>query len=83
MFHLSDKIATGLNNLLISLFSSFISVQLSRYAAGNPASGDPEDDTGLEADSQFFAPLALSELSFLFSSLSALFPLLGFPSNRP
>ena len=40
-------------------------MQLSRCAAGNPASGDPEDDTGLEADSQFFAPLALSELSFL------------------
>ena len=76
-FSSSDKIATGLNNLFNLVILVLYSVQLSRCAAGNPASGDPEDDTGMEADSQFFAPLALSELSFL------LFPLSGSPDNRP
>ena len=60
LFISSDKIATGLNNLF-SLFSSFTllcSCQGARQVI--LPSGDPEDDTGLEADSQSLAPLALS-----------------------
>ena len=45
---------------------------------GNSRPGDPEDDTGLEADSQSFAPLALGTFVPSLSSLPAL-PLPRFP----
>ena len=47
-FFVSDKIATGLNNLLISLFSSFFLHCAVVKVRGQEIlpSGDPEDDTG-------------------------------------
>ena len=79
-FFVSDKIATGLNNLLISLFSSFFfTVQLSRCAGRRSCPQETlKTIQGMETDSQFLAPLALfGTFVPLFSSARLS------PDNRP
>ena len=73
LFISSDKIATGLNNLFSRYSRPLICAVVKVHGRNFPASGDPEDDTGMEADSQFFAPLAL------FGTFVPSFSSIGFP----